>query len=156
MVELEELRAQVALEEQNKELIHRAYEAWNKLDIEAIREIYSPDFVWHIGGGETFTLEDLIEDLKWEITVYPDRAFTPEDLISKGNKVVSKYVLTGTHEGEREGLPPTGKKIEIEGIFISRVENGIIMEAWEVLDLLSLYMQLGYELNHKEEEKEEK
>jgi len=150
IAELEEFRAQAELEEQNKELVHIAYEVWNKLDIEALKEIYSPDFVWYISGGEAFALEDLIEDLKWEITVYPDRTFTPEDLISKGNKVVSRYVLRGTHEGEREGQPPTGKKIKMEGIFISRVENGKIMETWEVTDLLSVYKQLGFELKPKE------
>ena len=150
MAELEVFKAQAEVEEQNKELIHKAFEAWNKLDIEALKEIYFQDFVWHFAGVEALTLEDLIEDLKWEITVYPDRTFTPEDFISKGNKVVSMYVLTGTHEGEREGLPPTGKKIRMEGIFISRVENGKIMETWEVADLLSVYKQLGYELKPKE------
>jgi predicted ester cyclase len=57
----------------------------------------------------------------------------------------------GTHEGEREGLPPTRKKIKMKGIFISRVENGKIKETWEVADLLSVYKQLGYELKHKQE-----
>jgi steroid delta-isomerase-like uncharacterized protein len=153
MAELEEFKAQAALEEQNEDLINRAYEAWNKIDIEALKEIYSQDFLWHFAGGEAFALKDLIEDLTWEISVYPDRTFIPEDSISKGDKVVSRYVLRGTHAGEREGLPPTGKKIKMEGIFISRVEDGKIMETWEVADLLSIYKQLGYELKQKKENK---
>ncbi len=151
MAELEAMKAQKEVEEQNKEIVHNAYEAWNKVDIEALKEIYSPDYVWHFAGEGTLSLEDLIEDLKWEITVYPDRTFSPEDLISKGNKVVSRYVLRGTHERDREGFPATGKKVEMEGIFVNRIENGKIVETWEVADLLSVYKQLGFELKPKKD-----
>jgi steroid delta-isomerase-like uncharacterized protein len=151
MAELEEFKAQAEVEEQNKKIINDTIEAWNKVDIETLKEIYSPDWVWHFAGEETLSLEDLIEDLKWETTGYPDRTYSIEDLISKGDKVVSRYVYRGTHEGDREGFPATGKKVEMEGIIIDRIENGEIVESWDVADLLSLYEQLGMELKPKEE-----
>ena len=153
MAELEEFRAQAEVEEQNKAIIIKAQEAWNKVDIEALKEIYSPDYVWHFAGEGTLSLEDLIEDLKWEKTGYPDRTYSIEDIFSKGDKVVSRYVYRGTHEGDREGFPATGKKVEMEGIIIDRIENGKIVESWDVADLLSLYEQLGMELKPKEAEK---
>ena len=153
LAELEEMKAQAEVEEQNKEIVLNSYEARNKGDIEALKEIYSPDYVWHFAGEGTLSLEDLIEDVKWEITTYPDRTFSNEDLISKGDKVVSRYIFRGTHEGDREGFLVKGKKVEWEGIIIERIENGKIVETWEVADLLSLYKQLGMELKPKETEK---
>ena len=152
MAELEELKAQAEVEEQNKEIILNTHEAWNKVDIEALKEIYSPDYVWHFAGEGKLSLEDLIEDLKWEITAYPDRTFSTEDLISKGDKVVSRYIYRGTHEGDREGFPATGKKVEMEGIIIDRIENGKIVEDREEFDSLGLMQQLGMELKPKEGE----
>ncbi len=153
MAELEAFKAQAEVEEQNKEIIGDAIEAWNKVDIETLREIYSPDYVWHFAGEETLSLENLIEDLKWEIKAYPDRTYSIEDLISKRDKVVSRYVYRGTNEGDREGFPATGKKVEMEGILITRIKNGRIVETWEVADLLSVFEQLGMELKPKEGEK---
>jgi predicted ester cyclase len=151
VAELEEFKAQVTLEEQNKKIIISTYEAWNEVDIEALKEIYSPDYVWHFAGEGTLSLEDLIKDLNWEISAYPDRTFSTEDLISKGDKVISRYVFRGTHEGDSEDFPATRKRVEMEGIIIDRIENGKIVESWDVADLLSLYKQLGRELRPEEE-----
>jgi len=151
MAELEAMKAQAEVEEQNKTIILKTQEAWNKVDIEALKEIYAPNYVWHFAGEETLSLEDLIEDLRWEKTGYPDRTYSSEDLFSKGDKVVSRYVYRGTNEGDREGFPATGKKVEMEGIIIDRIENGKIVESWDVANLWSLYEQLGMELKPKEE-----
>jgi steroid delta-isomerase-like uncharacterized protein len=153
MAELEAMKAQAEVEEQNKKTVLSSHEAWNKGDIEALKEIYSLDYVWHFAGEGILSLEDLIEDIKWEKTTYPDKIISNEDLISKGDKVISRYIFRGTHEGEREGIPAKGKKVEMEGIIIDRIENGKIVETWEVADLLSLYKQLGMELKPKEVEK---
>ena len=85
------------------------------------------------------------------MAMYPDRTFVNEDVIVKGDKIVTRYTFSGTHEGDIEGFPATGNKIETTGIEILRVENGKIIESWEAGDMLSLYQQLGYELKKKEE-----
>jgi steroid delta-isomerase-like uncharacterized protein len=87
------------------------------------------------------------------MVAFPDRIFSVEDILAKGDKVVSRYIFKGTHEGDIEGLPATGKKIEYPGIEIFRVENGKIVESWDVQDTLSLNQQLGMELKPKEVEK---
>jgi steroid delta-isomerase-like uncharacterized protein len=153
MAELEAMKAQAEVEERNKEVVNNAHKAWAKGDIEGLKEIYSPDYVWHFAGEGILSLEDLIEDVKWEKATYPDKIVNIEDLITRGDKVVSRYIIKGTHEGEREGMPAKGKKIEMEGIIIDRIENGKIVETWEVSDLLSLYKQLGMELKPKDGEK---
>jgi predicted ester cyclase len=57
----------------------------------------------------------------------------------------------GLIRGDIEGLPATGKKVEMSGFSIIRVENGKVAETWGARDLLSLYQQLGFELRPKEE-----
>ncbi len=153
MAELEAFRTQAKVEEQNKVIVLRAHEAWSRGHIEAIKEIYSPDYVWHFAGDGILSLDDLIEDIMREEKNYPDKIVSTKDLISKGNKVISRYIIRGTHKGNRGEIPADGKKVEMEGIVIDLIENGKIVETWEVADLLSLYEQLGMELKPKEEEK---
>ncbi len=152
MAELEAMKAQAEVEEQNIALIMRQYEAWNSGDVEAIKEIFSPDYVFH-SGSQDFSKEQMIEFLKPQMEAWPDRTFSVEDILAKGDKVVSKFIFKGTHEGDIEGIPATGKKVENPGIEIWQVENGKIVESWEVSDTLSFYKQLGFELKPKEGEK---
>jgi predicted ester cyclase len=64
-------------------------------------------------------------------------------LIGEGDKVVARNTITGTHEGEYMSLPPTGKSITYNEIFICRFAGGRIAETWGVVDVLSQLRQLG-------------
>jgi steroid delta-isomerase-like uncharacterized protein len=77
------------------------------------------------------------------IRAFPDLHITVEDLIAEGDKVVSRNTVTGTHQGEHMGIPPTGKSITYNEIFIIRFEGGRIAETWGVVDVLSQLRQLG-------------
>jgi steroid delta-isomerase-like uncharacterized protein len=77
------------------------------------------------------------------IRAFPDLHITVEDLIAEGDKVVSRNTVTGTHKGEHMGIPPTGKSIAYNEIFIIRFEGGRIAETWGVVDVLSQLRQLG-------------
>jgi predicted ester cyclase len=74
---------------------------------------------------------------------FPDLHITIEDLIEEGDKVVSRQSVTGTHQGEYMGIPPTGKSITYKEIFILRFAGGRIAETWGVVDLFSQMKQLG-------------
>ena len=74
---------------------------------------------------------------------YPDLHVKVEDLIAEGDKVVSRNTVTGTHKGEYVGVPPTGKSVTYNEIFIFRLVNGRIAEQWGVADVLSQMQQLG-------------
>jgi steroid delta-isomerase-like uncharacterized protein len=151
MAELEEFKAQAALEEANMELAMRFDKAWLEGDVETIREIVSSDYVWHIIGEGDVSLEEMLEYLKQQLVMYPDRTFSNEEIFAKGDKVVAKYVFRATHTGDTEDFPATGKKVEARGIGITRIENGKIVELWELFDAFDFYQQLGYELKPKEE-----
>jgi steroid delta-isomerase-like uncharacterized protein len=77
------------------------------------------------------------------LRAYPDLHVAVEDLIAEADKLVCRNVVTGTHQGEYLGLPPTGRPVTYNEIFIFRFEDGRIAETWGVVDLLAQLRQLG-------------
>ena len=74
---------------------------------------------------------------------FPDSHVTFEELIASGDTVVGRWTATGTHTGQLPGVAPTSKRIAIGGITIYRIAEGKIVEAWEQLDMLGMWQQLG-------------
>jgi steroid delta-isomerase-like uncharacterized protein len=74
---------------------------------------------------------------------FPDLHVTVEDLIAEGDKVVGRNTVTGTHQGEYMGPPPTGKPVTYNEIFVFRLDAGRIAETCGVVDVLSQMKQLG-------------
>jgi steroid delta-isomerase-like uncharacterized protein len=74
---------------------------------------------------------------------FPDLHIAVQDLIGEGDKVVGRHKVTGTHLGEFMGVPPTGKSITYDEIFIVRFVNGRIAETWGIVDVLSQMRQIG-------------
>jgi steroid delta-isomerase-like uncharacterized protein len=72
-----------------------------------------------------------------------DGRWTIEDLFSAGDRVVVRWTGSGTHVGEVNGIPPTGKAISVDAISIHRMADGKIAETWEVWDTLGFLQQLG-------------
>ncbi len=155
MKELEAMKAQAEVEEQNKELVKREWEAWNKGDFETFKELLAPDYACYFPSGSTTPMsqEENIEVRKMLQKAFPDISWSIEELIATEDKVIIRFIERGTHEGEFMGIPATGNKYETSGISIRRIENGKVVECWEQLDLLGLMQQLGMELKPKEAEK---
>jgi len=74
---------------------------------------------------------------------FPDVAFTIEDEIAEGDKVVVRTTMRGTHTGEFLGIPPTGRKVTMGTVDIVRIANGKIVEHWGQQDTLGMLQQLG-------------
>lgn len=77
------------------------------------------------------------------VAAFPDLQYTAEDVIAEGDKAVVRYTFTGTQKGPFQGLPPTGKRVKIEGIGIVKVKNGRMQEFWFASDMLGMMQQLG-------------
>ena len=155
MAELEEFRAQAAIEEQNIALVKRMWEAWNKGDFDAFKELLAPEYLCYSPSDtpKPETRKEAIEGAKILFSHYPDSSFTVEELFAAGDRVVTRWTFRATNEGEIMGNPPTGNKVEIGGILITRIENGKIVEEREEYDTLGEMQQLGFELKPKEGEK---
>jgi predicted ester cyclase len=77
------------------------------------------------------------------LSALPDMRVTVEDEIAKGEKVVTRWTMRGTHQGELMSIAPTDEQIEIKGITIHRIEGDKIAEEWERYDNLGVMQQLG-------------
>jgi predicted ester cyclase len=131
------------------------FEAWEKGDFEALKEVIAPEFVWYMPSNSPNPLsrEETIEIVKMLHNAFPDITFSIEEMNVVGDIVISRYIMRGTHEGEYRGILATGNTIESSGIMISRIENGKTVEDREEGDSLGLRQQLGFELKPKEGEK---
>lgn len=74
---------------------------------------------------------------------FPDAKIAPEQLVADDDNVAVAYTLTGTHEGEFQGIEPTHRTIEVRGVQIGRFEDGKIVERWGASDELGILKQLG-------------
>jgi predicted ester cyclase len=76
-------------------------------------------------------------------TAFPDLHVTFEAEFADGDYVIHRGYVTGTHKGEWQGIPPTGKHVTMKTLDIWRVVNGKAVENWVQMDMLSLMQQLG-------------
>ena len=75
---------------------------------------------------------------------FPEFHSTIEDQIAEGDKVVTRWTMRGTHQGEFRGLAPSGKRITVTGIGIFRFsEEGKVVEIWDNFDQLGMIQRLG-------------
>lgn len=132
----------------NKATFRRLHDATNSGDVELISktidDVFEPDVLIRtplpIEAEGAQAVKQLWATL---LRAYPDVHVTVEDLIAEGDKVVCRNVVTGTHRGEYMGIPPTGKSVTYNEMFIARFEGGRIVETWGVVDVLSQMRQLG-------------
>jgi predicted ester cyclase len=73
---------------------------------------------------------------------FPDNRHDVKEMIAEGDKVVVRCTLTGTHEGEFMGIPPTGRSIEVTEIHAYRLEDGKAVEHRVGRDNLGAMRQL--------------
>ena len=118
----------------------------NEGNVEAAVEAFAEDAVDHDPApGQGKGREGFKEFWTTITTAFPDAHIEPRHEVVDDDHVVVAYTLTGTHEGEFEGIEPTGKKIEINGIQIGRFEDGKLVERWGSSDELGIMKQLGAE-----------
>src|SRR5438105_14699645 len=115
----------------NKATVLRLFDAVNSGDAElvaqTIDEVFDPD-VKQYNPFEATGVQTLKTVFTRLYRAFPDLRITLEDVIEKGDKVVERDTVTGTHRGEFNGLPPTGRSVAYSEIFIMRFVNGRIAE----------------------------
>ncbi len=74
---------------------------------------------------------------------FPDIHFGIEEQIVEGDKVLSRFEWTGTHQGEFLGVAATGRPVKVWGMVVDRLVDGRIKETRIIMDALGLMMQLG-------------
>lgn len=132
----------------NTATLHRFHSAVNSGDrdlvAKAVDELVAPDLLFHAPVPMGLTGAEALKRV-WEVLLraFPDIHVAVEETIAEGDKVVTRNTVTGTHRGEYQGVPPTGKTVTYSEIFIFRFAGGRIVEVRGVVDVLSLLRQLG-------------
>ena len=131
--------------EENKAIVRRFMEAYNNRNMDIFEELVAPDYFDHVFEQKGR------ENLKTLFTLayegFPDWYENIEDIIAEGDKVWVCVKATGTHTGAWNFfgvvLPPTGKKVTLNMVFIWRIDKGQLVEGWEVDADLGFLKQLG-------------
>jgi steroid delta-isomerase-like uncharacterized protein len=133
------------MSEANKALVRRGIEeAVNKGNFSVVDEILSTDYVYRESTvGEKRGRAGFRELITMYRNAFPDVKLTIDEQLAEGDKVVTRWNATGTHRGELFGTAPTGKQVRVQGIIVSRIANGKVVEETEVYDALGMLGQLG-------------
>lgn len=127
--------------EQNKALVRRwIEEGFNKRDLKVVDELFVENFNVN---GRKIGRGGLKQSMNRHLTAFPDLHVVITEIIAEGDKVVLWYTVQGTHKGEFDGVPPTGKQVNWFGADLFRIAEGKIVEARFVDDSLGRLRQLG-------------
>jgi predicted ester cyclase len=124
------------MSEQSKERVRQYYEqVLNGRDLDAV--------------GDFFTDERVVEGVRRGCFAYfdafPDLHISIDELVAEGDKVFCRSTMTGTHDGEYKGIPPTGRHIASESAEVFRVADGKFAGYWCLSNVAGLMRQLTEE-----------
>jgi len=125
-------------------VVRRFYEEMNNdRKLELAPELFTADHKMH---DPQVPAGDGPDGMAATVKVYQDGVeghWQIEDIFSTDDKVVVRWTGSGTHVGEVNGIPATGKKLSVDAITIHRMAGGKIAETWEVWDTLGFLQQIG-------------
>jgi len=134
--------------ENNREIIRQCLEAFNRHDVDAVVDLVAEDLVNHSAIPEAQGLTGLINIWEKLWTAFPDLAWSCEDVVAEGDRVVFRRRMRGTNLGPlrfaRMPLPATGRTVDGEAIHIFRLADGKIVEMWAQRDEVGMLRQLGH------------
>lgn len=104
----------------------------------------TPDFRAHLSG-----MPGPLDSANWSgflqgfVAAFPDSHMVTDSCVADGDTVVTRWTMTGTHRGDFQGVPPSGRAVKFSGIEYNRVVEGRIAEHWAQFDSLGLLRQIG-------------
>jgi steroid delta-isomerase-like uncharacterized protein len=126
------------------ELVERRQAATDRLDVEALTDLYAPDSTVESLMAGTVRGRAAIRGVGEAFRrAFPDVAFRTDETLIDGNRVAQFYTVTGTDTGGFMGLPPTGKPFRLPMVFLYTVENGLITHERRIYDFTGLLVQIG-------------
>lgn len=132
------------MSEQNKKIARQVFEeiqSQGKTNL--VDQIVANDYVGHTPPKDFNGPEGAKQFEAMLRSGFPDLRVTVEDQLAEGDRVATRWTFRGTHHGEFQGIPPTGKQVTMKGITIFRIANGKLIEGWNRPDMLGMLQQLG-------------
>jgi predicted ester cyclase len=125
----------------NQAAVRACFENASQGNFDALDEVVAPGYVLHpqdVQGVDG--LKQMVEGYRSALS---GLRVTIDQQLADGDYVATRFTISGTHDGDLMGAPPTGKDVAFTGITISRCEGGRIMEEWELTDTMGLLGQIG-------------
>ena len=136
--ELANFKVQDSLENQNIETVKSFYSYLDKQDTAALDKVVAKDFALYFGSSDQPVIFEQLKPLVKEVySGFPDYKHEIEMIFASGDYVTTKMKYTGTHLKEYMNLKPTGKAVMYKGIFIFKIEDGLITEMHGMEDNLA-------------------
>ena len=133
--------------EENKAIARRALEELFSAqgDLDAADEIISPNYVGHdpVSPEDVHGPEGVKELGSMYRNAFPDVQLSVEDQLAEGDMVATRWIASGTHQGDFMGIAPSGNRVTVSGTSIERIVNGNIEETWDNYDALGMMQQIG-------------
>lgn len=126
--------------ERNKAVVRRWIEdGFNQRQLSVVDVVFAERVAVN---GEVIGREGVKQSMSRHLRGFPDLHVTIDDILAEGNKVGIWYTVEGTHQGEFEAIPPTGKHVRWVGFDLVRLNGGKISEARFLSDVFGLLTQL--------------
>ncbi|MEM9419122.1 MAG: ester cyclase [Planctomycetota bacterium] len=123
-----------------RELIERGI---NQNDSSVVDELVHPEYRY-LTPTESFEGPEQLKALfAGYRKAFPDLKIEIDYQFAEGDQVCTRLTLNGTHLGSFKGVAATGRRMQVQGVVISRVAGARITEEWELIDELALMGQLG-------------
>ena len=121
------------MSEENKVIARRVYEIISTGDFGRAGEIVDEDAPDNelLPDDPPAKLVDTFEETFSEArAAFPDLSVTVENVVAEGDRVATRVIMRGTHQGEFQGISPTGKRVEVRAMDMFRISDGKIVEHW--------------------------
>ena len=132
--------------EQNELVARRiGEELFNQGNLSVADELIAPNAVDHNEPSGTDCREHFKRVATMLRSAFPDLHMHVEDLITEEDKAAMRITITGTHTGPGAffGIPPSGKRFQIQQMRFARLANGQMTDSWAVIDMFAWMQQLG-------------
>jgi steroid delta-isomerase-like uncharacterized protein len=111
---------------------------------DVLDEILASNFIDHDPAPDQGSgIEGLKGFFQTMRTAFPDLKAEPVEVVGTDTHVAMRYTISGTHEGEFQGVAPTGKRFKVSALQLARFEDGRCIERWGSTDELGMMKQLG-------------
>ncbi len=138
-----------SIEDKNEVVARRVFEEiFNQGRFQVADQIYAKDFV-NRGLHRNYTLAEDQAAVHEEKKAFPDLRMTVDMLVAKGDMVTVVWTFRGTNSAAGYGLPATGAKVEVRGITVWRITDGLIREEWTSFSELGAAQQIVGQMKWK-------
>jgi ketosteroid isomerase-like protein len=131
-----------------RELAEQAFQVYNAGDVESLVSLYTEDATLVNPLGTFQGRAAIHEHWSRQQAAFPDRTATLGVTVEQGDTVAEEWIVAGTNTGplvmpDGAELPPTGKRVEINGMDLVQARDGKVVAQHQYWDSMAVAGQLG-------------